>query len=214
MAVIRKLNSGINKIRDTRITNDGVQTKVETWNGPYKLLEAKQNEIGFKAKSTNLAPDGPNGVLTITFEIPAPEDFQFTGSQTSTEVVWQELRKPIEQHSMFKEMSKEDIALVKKAVENGDPIPSEGELIAKLYEKLVRGTTEYVTGVPVVRRTKTRQSGNQGGGNAWFRQSPPVSVAGDWEWLKTADERRKDGRTFTQIEEWTAAKEWDKDLYP
>lgn len=216
MAVIRKINTGINKIRDVRTTNDGVQTKVETWTGPYALLETKQNAIGFSAKSTNLTPDGPNGTLTITYEIPAPEDYQFTGSQISIEVVWQELRKPVETAKYFADLTGKQVAAIKKLIDEGGEEPSEGYTAAeiKLYNLLAKGTTEYNTGVPVVRRTTTRKSGNQGGGGAWMRDNPPVDVPGSWEWLKTADERRKDGRSFTLVEEWTAAEEWDKDLYP
>jgi hypothetical protein len=219
MAVIRKLGTGIKKIRDIRTTNDGTQTKVETWKGPYKLLEAKQNAIGFSAKATNLAPDGPNGILTVTYEIPAPEDYQFTGSQTSIEIAWMELRKPIEQHSMFKNVPATEIKKAKDAAElEGEASEAAAQqldtIAKKLYDYLIKGTTEYSTGVPVVRRTKTRQAGNQGGGGAWMRDSPPVSIPGGWDWLKTADERRKDGRSFTLVEEWTAAMEWDKELYP
>ena len=219
MAVIRKLGTGIIKIRDTRTTNDGTQTKVETWKGPYKLLEAKQNAIGFTAKSTNLAPDGPNGILTITYEIPAPEDYQFTGSQTSIEVVWQELRKPIEQHPMFKNVPATEKKKAKDAAElEGEASEAAAQqldtIAKKLYDFLINGTTDYNTGVPLVRRTKTRMAGSEGGGGAWFRDKPPVSVPGSWEWLKTADERRKDGRAFTLTEEWTGATEWDKELYP
>ena len=214
MAVIRKLSSAIAKIRDTRTVNDGAQTKVETWQGPYNLLEAKQNAIGFKAKSTNLAPDGPNGILTITYEVPAPENYEFTGSQTSIEVIWQELRRPIETHPMFAGLSAAEIKDAKTKADAGDAEAPTTALVNKLYEYLVKGTTEYSLGVPLVRRTKTRKGGTQGGGKAWIRDTPPVNVPGDWEFLKTADERRKDGKTFTLVEEWTGAEKWDRDLYP
>lgn len=219
MSVLRKISTGIIKIKDTRTVNDGTLTKVETWTGPYSELETKQNTIGNTANSTSLAPDGPNGTLTVTYETPPSETYEYSGSQKSTEVIWQELRKPIEQHPMFKDVSETDIKLAREAADTGG---AEGEALAgalvsvtqDLYKYYVRGVTEYSLGVPVVRRTKTRRNGSQGGGNAWIRDEPPVKVPGTWQWLKTADERRKDGRTFTHIEEWTAANEWDEKLYP
>ena len=76
------------------------------------------------------------------------------------------------------------------------------------------GTTEWSTGVPVVRRTTTKRTGKEDKGKAWFRDTPPVDVEGDWEFLKTVNETRRDGKSYTQTEEWTGAKEWDHDLYP
>lgn len=32
--------------------------------------------------------------------------------------------------------------------------------------------------------------------------------------MKTVDERRRDGKSFTKVEEWQGAEEIDEDLYP
>ena len=69
--------------------------------------------------------------------------------------------------------------------------------------------------MPVVRRTNTKVNGSlTTHGGAWFRDEPPVTVDGQWEWMKTRDERRKDGKSFTRTEEWMGATIWDHDLYP
>jgi hypothetical protein len=206
---------GIVQLRSVRTSQEGnTFTETQTFTGPYADLVAKQN-ANLGAKGTNLEPTEANhGKLTLTFESQT-SDYHFDGRrETFTEVLWQELRKPVETNPCFKDMSEADIVAVKKAIENGDPIPTEGELVAKLYNKLARGTTEWSTGVPVVRRTTTRVRGDLTGGKAWFRDDPPISVEGDWVWMKTVDERRRDGKSFTKVEEWQGAEEIDEDLYP
>ena len=185
--------SGIVQLRSVRSSSEGsTQTEEQVWTGPYAQLLTKQNSL-LGAKATKLEPTEANhGKLTVTLETELTTTETDGRRETFTEVVWQELRKPVETNPYFKEMSEADIVAVKKAIENSEPIPTEGELVAKLYNLLARGTTEWSTGVPVVRRTKTRVSGSLAAGKAWYRDDPPISVEGDWVWLKTADERRRD----------------------
>lgn len=218
MAIQRKLNSGINMLKPTLSSSDGATKREEIWQGPYDLLAAKQLAVYRQAKSSMLTQDGPNGRLVLTYETPASGDYQFPGGETITEVFWAELRKPVETHSAFATLTAASVLQIKKNVEQasgtGTPAPpSSDPTETKLWNLLAKGTTEYSVGVPVVRRTKTKMAGNQGGGSAWKRESPPVSVPGKWEFMKTADERRRDGKTYTQIEEWTGAETWDETLY-
>lgn len=223
MATDRKINQGITKQRDvtsTSVSGDTVtRTITETWVGPYDILKKKQEAVWRNVISTGLNPTAADGgQLTITREEKiVSQSANNSLPPATTEVIWQELRLPIAQHPYFSTLTADQVRLIRAAAEGAEEEatlpPDAGPVGAKLYSLLAAGTTEYATGVPVVRRTSTRRAGNAGGGNAWIRGNPPVNVAGDWDWLKTADERRKDGDTFTLVEEWTGAKEWDTDLY-
>lgn len=218
MGVNRKSikGAGASKLRSQITTSDGVtENEVETWNGPYDELRIKQKSVQRGAIQTNLIPGtGGQATLTITRERETGESSTVPSKKT-VEVIWQELRRPVESAPIFAELSDEQILKVKKAIANGDPLPADtGSLEAKLYKKLARGNTHYSVGVPVVRQTLTKKSGPIKSGNAYVRGNPPVEVEGGWQFLKTADERRKDGQSYTQVEEWSGADEIDADLYP
>lgn len=218
MAIQRKLSTALQRQPDQVTISDGVTTTVQTWVGSYAQCLALQTSTGSACKSSALTQDGPNGRLTLTFETQPAGNYQFQGGETNTEVVWTELRKPIGENPYFDSLTTNQRERIQAAVAGDAAAQTEvagmDTIARELYDYLIKGVTEYAIGVPVVRRTKTRKSGNQGGGRAWVRDSPPVSVPGDWEWMKTADERRKDGKTFTLVEEWTGATKWDENLYP
>jgi hypothetical protein len=50
-------------------------------------------------------------------------------------------------------------------------------------------------------------------GATWFLETPPEPYPADYEYMKTADTRRKTGRQYERVEEWTGAEEWDEDIY-
>jgi hypothetical protein len=219
MARIQKpiKGKGIVELKSIRTSQDGNSfVEVKTYTGPYSELKVKQ-DANLGAKTTHLEPtEAGMGKLSITFENQTA-DYNFDGRrETFTEVIWQELRKPVETNPYFAELTTDQILKVKKAIDEGGPAPSEGSTAGEieLYDLLAKGTTEWSTGVPLVRRTTTRVRGDLAGGNAWFRDAPPIDVAGSWQFLKTADERRRDGKSFTKVEEWTGAEEWDANLYP
>lgn len=211
--------NGLTQLRSSRSSSDGTTlTETESWTGAYAELKLKQDAVIARVKGTTLEPtEADHGRLTIVRESVVPSDGSIESGpfEIITEVLWQELRKPVESHPIFAELSDALIKSAKdKAASDGPAEAPDDELAAKLYSKLVRGNTEYSTGVPLVRRTTTKISGNLTAGNAWFRDTPPVVPPGGWEFLKTADERRRDGTAFNQVEEWTGANEWDPDLYP
>ncbi len=218
MAIRQKKGEGLVRLKDTVSSSDGTTVTItETWTGPYKELQVKQNSVILKVKGTSLVPtQAGHGTLTITREedVPTGSTSSTVPGQDSLETIWQELRKPVETNPFFAEMPTQDILDVKKAVENGEPVPTEGEEALKLWTLLSEGTTEWSTGVPVVRRTRTQRRKPTEGARAWTRDDPPIDVDGDWEFLKTADETRKEGRSYTRVEEWTGAESWDEDLYP
>ena len=220
MAVQRKLGYGLVKLHNSVTSADGTTlTTTETWTGPYQQLGILQNSVFQKVKATSLTPSsGGDGVLTITRE--QITDKPEVPKVTTIEVIWQELRLPVEQHPYFSDMTGSQIAIVKEAAANGvysgfggiDGLAGvEAYKLAELYEQ---GHTEYNTGVPVVRRTITGNAGDLTAGNAWFRDTPPLVPAGDWEWLKSADNRRREGNSYTQIEEWIGGKNLSPILYP
>lgn len=213
--------SGAIKRRDVVSSNDGTTVqRTETWVGAYAELAVKQEAVYLSAKSTTLTPtEAGEGELKIAYELQLTAELETRPPSVETvEVLWQELRLPVETNPAFAALSAETIHAIRQATEV--PIdeatlpPEAGVAGGELYDLLRKGTTEWVTYVPLVRRTTTNVLGNVGSGSAGHRDAPPVSVAGDWEFLKTADERRQVGRRFDQVEEWTGAEVWDPILYP
>jgi hypothetical protein len=218
MAIQKKpiKGQGLVQLRSSISSTDGTTvTETTTFTGPYAELKLKQASLIFTAKGTALTPTSAGeGQLTVTQETELTAEYAAVPGTVTTEVIWQELRKPVETNPFFADLTPAQIADAKLKVEADPPWSPTNELAAKLYEKLVRGTTEWVTAVPVVRRTTTRVRGDLAGGGAWFREDPPIAVDGSWEWMKTTDDRRREGKSFTRTEEWTAAESWDEDLYP
>lgn len=213
--------TGLVQLRSVRSSSDGTTvTETETWTGSYSELKTKQDSVLLKVKGTQLEPtEADQGKLTITREA------QLTGEaaqphEITTEVIWQELRQHISLNPYYDDLSETDKATIIAAARDGNPSPTEGEvtgdetMILKLYNGVKSGQDSWSAGVPLVRRTTAKVGGNIGGGAAWFRENPPITVDGEWEWLKTADERRRVGTSFSQVEEWTAATTWDTDYYP
>jgi hypothetical protein len=207
--------TGLVQLRNSSTTSDGtILSETETWTGDYAQLVIKRNAVFLTAKGTSLVPtEAGQGELKITRET------TLTGgarppSVVTIEVIWQELRLPITEFPAFAAMEISVIKGIVAAAEDPDGFAPEEPTELALYNLLSKGTTEYATGVPVVRRTTTNIAGNVGSGNAWYRENPPVEVEGEWEFLKTADDRREVGRRFDKVEEWTGAKVWDPTLYP
>jgi hypothetical protein len=218
--VKRKRNPGIVLVSKSISTNRSEyrRTITEVWGGPIAELETKQNSVANTADSTNLTPtEGGNGTLTIETSqaFPALPAWGGGGSQTTIEIEWVELRKKLQEHPRYAQVSDADRRKIEDAIANPKPDQSPAltdSRAIELYTKLLRGQTEYSLAVPVVRRTTTRPT-SLTAGNAWFRNNPPVSPSG-WQWLKTADRISRTGNAFQRVEEWTGAKEIDTDIYP
>ena len=216
MAINKKAirGSGAIKLRDVLSSTDGATVNlVEKWVGPYAELRTKQLSIILSVKGTSLIPTAAGeGELTIT------QEQELTGEArpptvVTTEVLWQELRQPLETFWKFNSLDADAKRKIRAAAEDPENTETFTDVALKLYEKIRAGNDEIALYVPLVRRTTTNVAGNVGSGSAGYRDEPPVSIAGTWEFLKTADERRKEGRRFDQIEEWTGARVWDPDLY-
>lgn len=212
--MIKKRQTNITKHSDSiRSSDNGASvTRIETWVGPYDQLITKQNAAIATAKETSLDPtEAGEGRLAITYIEPSRST---EGSNTTIEVIWAELRKKIEEHPRYADLSQTDLNRIHKEV--ADPNPDRSPIFTdplaqELYLKLISGTTEYSIGAPVVRRTTTNPT-NLDAGSAWVRSTPPAGPSG-YEWLKTADEIRHQGSDWQRVEEWTGAQEWDANLY-
>jgi hypothetical protein len=225
MALQRKLGSRIVELRPSVATTATTMTTTRTFTGAYGALKTKQDALSGSGTKTQLTPTtAGEGTLTITVEKPltaTPEQngtaTMGEGRQVSTGITWMELRKDIATNAMFADVSPGDMKKARDyaAMENGDAKAAALPTLAKkFYDYLVKGTTDYAIGYPVAKRTTTKSVGEIGGGGAWFRDTPPFDHPSGWQWMKTADDRTKEGSTYTQTEEWTGAEEWDSDFYP
>jgi len=191
----------------------------DVWEGPLNELLTLQHDIQKSYTTTQLVPTkGGHGKLTATIStspgnaLPGPPQ-----GDISIEVDWVELRLPVEKNPAFVHLSANEIANAKIWAENPDkykgPSFGTGTLVSYLATLLSIGTKDYVTGVPVVRRT-TKNASGLGKGSAWYRDTPPVAIPGNWQWMKTVDRRTRVGADIQKIEEWTASIIWDSVLYP
>ncbi len=197
----------------------------DVWEGPVDELRALQSDIKRQYTTTGISrTKGGHGrlIATITTD-PADDNPGPPAGDTSIEVEWVELRLPVESNPKYKDLSAVNKAIIRKGAMEGKtwaelpPMAGDVAVGETLHAKIAAGTTEWSTGVPVVRRT-TKNASNIEKGKAWFRDNPPVTVPkdgeGEWEWLKTTDRRVKIGSDITQVEEWTGSEEWDHDHYP
>ena len=80
--------------------------------------------------------------------------------------------------------------------------------------KIRKGVESYLAFVPVVTKTTVSEAMPSVGANIGKRGAPRLTPSGAWEWLKTGDKavQRQDG-AWERVEQWSAADEWDHDLY-
>lgn len=212
MAIQRKIGTGLVKEKSVRATTPTSITLTETWTGPYLELQIKQDSVILTSKSTALSPtDAGDGELTIVYESVVEEEAELP--PPVNELIWSELRLPVQEHPAFNGVSAQRKKEIKAAAESEDGTAPTDPAEKKLYDLLAAGTTEYAIGAPVVRRTQTLDRA-PGGGDAWVRATAPTLAPDGYEWLKTANETREESGTYTHTEEWTGAKKWDDILYP
>jgi hypothetical protein len=88
----------------------------------------------------------------------------------------------------------------------------------KYAEKILNGVDSWVLYVPVARKT-TLTIIQPNASKAGHKETPTgfgSALPEDYEWFKTADSSTRSGKhgKWERTEEWTAAEEWDSDLYP
>jgi len=218
---------------------DGITTTLK-YEGPYaECLSAKPARLttipGYgeaRVVSTRCAKlPGRRGTLTIRlFESkvqPAPPSESGEGGDDGgggppglgdivIELDWVRIDKPIETHPLFADISAEVLETIRQAIQNptgsAPEIPA-GTAAALLFAKMARGQESYPVFAPVVTRERKYYS-RPGSTTVGQRDNPPVSVPGDWEFVKTADRLRRERGIWTRNEEWTGADEWDPDIFP
>lgn len=188
---------------------DGASSTTQDAVGPYGLLLAEYHALLRSADKVTLVHTAAGeGRLTVTRESPVEDPVG------TAEVEWVELRKKIETHPRYAEVTDDDMRAVRAAVadpESGEP--DVGARALELYKKLLRGQTEYSIGSPVARLTTPLAKDDLTAGGTWFREAPPFAHPDGYEWMKTVDQRRKTGRQYDRVEEWTGAEDWDADIY-
>ncbi|MFZ4774637.1 MAG: hypothetical protein ACOYM3_04695 [Terrimicrobiaceae bacterium] len=198
----------------------------DVWEGPMSELIAYRDTIKSAYTTTQIAPTkGGHGRLVATIStVPGTGAVSAPTGDIMIEVEWVELRLPVQSNPAFDELTELGKRNILNAATASPPVEfsalglSGFESAEPLYKLILKGTTEWSTGVPVIRRTTKNASGISRG-SAWYRDTPPVSVprggsGGTWEWMKTVDRRTKIGADIVQIEEWTGSETWDAILYP
>ncbi len=94
--------------------------------------------------------------------------------------------------------------------ETADLSSSELAVVAKIR----KGVESYLVFAPVVTKTSKSAAMPDVAGGCGKRGAPALKPQGDWDWLKTGDRagQQSDG-SWQRPEIWTAADEWDQDLY-
>ena len=193
------------------------------------------NYDGLTVVSAELSP-AKGGMAKLTVTGTDESASRYTGENEAPgidyEVEMAQIEKPIRCHPNFKAYAEQiaawdaaDPALraeLKYKDSNGDVQSLQGHA-AVAARLILKGVESYIVFAPVARKTTNSakpavKAFGKVGGRAGKIDSPPEKlrsmVAGGWEWLKTADRAVEMGRGGSQrIEEWTAADEWDRDLY-
>ncbi len=194
--------------------------------GPYQAVSAQRPAIfsemagfpGIAIESSRLqrAP-GKRGRLTLIATLNREDS---TGSKAPIadpipEIDWVRISKPIESHPRFKDISPADLRKIKNAVQNpsetSSPYFADPEA-QKLYIRLLRGQESYDVWAPLI-RTTTEHLGKPDTGDCGQIVSPPISVDGDWIFMKTADSARMENRRWKRTQEYTGADEIDEEIY-
>jgi len=105
-----------------------------------------------------------------------------------------------------------NLRLAMKYEQDGDIYDLAGDSL--IFAKLIlKGVESYLVFAPVVSRTSTYKN-RPTPANYGKIETPPVTVEGSWEYLKTADRivQQADG-SYARTEQWTGADEWDRALY-
>lgn len=218
------------------------ETIVET--GPYDTLRERQRGAGRKYEGKTVEYSelerlhGGRGRLTTVCKstvggAATPGNVESSANEeTVYEVESAQLEKPLLSHKDFRGYA----AAVSAWMNSGDPkmraahqyYDDNGDVATldgpadELAGKIEKGIESYLVFSPVARVTSRRFDGRTPtgvGGQCGKRCDPPGQilsmVGGTWKWLKTGDRCRLSGdMTVERIEEWTAADEWDEDLYP
>lgn len=219
-------------------TASGTKT-ILVFKGPYTTLRNTRPKIGQKmtgygaltVEQTQVKPEaagktGP-GILTVTLSTDtAPGDLVTNGgSDVTVEIDAGQLQKSIYDNEAFSDLTPQDKAKVRKAVEENKTEPpaleASGDNVnqaSDLFYLLIGGTESYLCPAPTVKITTTsanRPTVGAIGKGTLTATKPDPSAPGGYKWLKTGDRAIRQGRAgkWERVEEWTGADEWSEVLY-
>lgn len=214
-----------------------LNTGTVSWNGPYLVLLAMRPRYGATVPvpglsgwivgKVNIVRRG-GGMATMTADVSAPATGSAAFQRPDYDVQWQRVEKPLATHPRYAGVPNVVLNKIEEYFGTTDPaeratIYAEigelefGELGQEIVHKRLRGTDTWTPYAPVVTKTSVSSRSPETGG-CGHRQSPPRAAGAPtgYEWVKTADGKRKAGTasTWTREEEWTGAEAVDEDLYP
>jgi len=228
-------NKGNTAVRETWESGTRVRADIDTMElvktGLYADLQAQQPSkgaelvTGYEVESSRLIPRrGLLGELRINLveKFPDSTTQKPVGSIRSTiEIDMVQLDKPIlslEQFSGYPEMIElwkagpADLKVKYKYIKDKVVYDMAGGALAAA-KLMLKGTDSYLAFNPVISRTsiyKSRPTPADYGKIC----TPPITVPGDWVYLKTADRiTQQADNTYVRTEQWTGADEWSTDLY-
>lgn len=199
-------------------------TVTQTYTGKYEDCLSKRPDIGSKVAGfgANVLVErtrvkrvgGGRGILVVISGYDRPDNESGTNQthQPSLEVDWVRYDKPVASHPMFDSLTAaQKKEIIDAAQTTGSLAPGYGEVGEKLFDKVAAGQESYMLFAPVVRRL-TASTMRLSTSTAGKIDTPPISV-GSFEYVKTADNSRREGRRWVRMEEWTGADKWDEDFY-
>lgn len=208
---------------------DGL-TITRVFTGPYQDLVDNEPEVdaamegfptGILVRNVTTVPleagpDGPGRMTVIADDKSGTTEVGSLNPEPTYETEWVQLEKSIKSHPYFEALTTDEINAVEAAIEERTSY-SGSELAESYYAKLLRGQENYLLFSPVIRAT-TALTSKPSNTSAGGRETPPsaAAVPDGYEWLKTASRAVTPGQDskWELVEEWTAADEWDDDIYP
>ena len=239
MSTSFKGNTAVRESWESRTKTKAVTDSLELIKkGKYADLEAlipvygAELITGYTVVSAVLSPGrGTMGTLTISLT-------EKDGSSVGTvpvgaiscliETDMAQLEKPLLTHPMFTDeassvaqhielwKSEPDAGLrsqYKYTDTDGSTIVDLAGLDLTAAKLILSGTESYLDFVPVVTRTTTYKA-RKDPENIGKKDTPPVTVPGTWEYLKTTDRCiQQADKNYSRTEQWTGSKKVNTDLY-
>lgn len=167
---------------------------------------------------TGVREEGDLAFIDCVFKGPEPgSGSEPVAATRSYQLVASTREEPIETHTLFKTIEPANIALVRKAVQDGKPPPILVGPPLDLYYKLARGQESFMRRGVVWRETSTSAASFGTISNVGKIDTPPGGAPSNspGNWILLSVEQSKEGSAFKQIREWMASgpEGWDPDIY-
>lgn len=205
----------------------GGERKTRTFSGPYATMETLMRQhMAAGCLSATLSPEGPGRArLQVVYGMTPAEGGgstpDATGVKTTVVSDSEDLSKALEECPGAAGLSTAQIKAVQAAVsESGTNVLvgtlSQAEL--DLYNRLVKGQTQFNQGVPTISRTRTGLKAEPAAKNTWVRDTPDCGVIppGTWSFMlvKYTITEDVEAGTWSLEEKWLGAQVWDSYAYP